>query len=78
MFRGDEVFEASAVADPARAAAVDRVAAGTRPGFRLRELKNTARLAMARILARPEDQRRRYVEQHMLHLWPIDSEEDEY
>jgi hypothetical protein len=40
------------------------------------ELKNTASMALARILARPKDERWRYVERALLHLWPIDSEED--
>ncbi len=77
MFKGDEVFEAMALVDPARAAGlIDSLPESS--GLSRDELKNTARLVIAAILARPEDERRRYVEQHMLHLWRIDSEEDEF
>jgi hypothetical protein len=75
MFRGEEVFEAAAVVDPARAAAmIDSLPEP--PGLSRQELKNAARLAVARILARPGDDRWRDVEQNQLHLWPIDSEAD--
>jgi len=77
MFKGEEVFEAMAVVDPARAAAmIDSLPESS--GLSTGELKNAARLSIARILARPENERRRDVEQHMLHLWRIDSEGDEF
>ena len=38
--------------------------------------RSRARLAVARILARPENERSRYLERNLLHLWPIDAEED--
>ena len=52
MFRGDEVFEAAAIVDPVRAAAM----IGSLPessGLSLQELKNAATVALARIIARP-------------------------
>jgi len=75
MFKGESVFEAAAVVDPARAAAmIDSLPEPS--GLSTQELKNAARLSVARILARPGDERWRDVERNLLHLWPIDSEED--
>ncbi len=75
MFRGDELFEAAAVVDPATAAAmIDSLPEPA--GLSTQELKNAARAALAQILARSGDDRWRYVERTLLHLWPIDSEED--
>jgi beta-lactamase regulating signal transducer with metallopeptidase domain len=75
MFRGEEVFEAAAIVDPVRAAAmIDSLPEPS--GLSLEALKNSARMAVARILARPGEERRRYIEQTLLHLWPIDSEEN--
>jgi hypothetical protein len=75
MFRGQEVFEAEAIVEPARAAAmIDSLPEPS--GLSHVELKNAARMALARIIARPKDERWRYVERALLHLWPIDSEED--
>jgi hypothetical protein len=75
MFRGEEVFEAAAIVDPARAAAmIDSLPEPS--GLSTQELKNSARVAVARILVRPGDRRSRYVERTLLHLWAIDSEED--
>ena len=75
MFGGQELFEAAAVVDPARAAAM--VESLPEPaGLSSQELKNAARLSVARILSRPADERWRDVERRLLHLWPIDSEED--
>ena len=75
MFRGQEVFEAEAIVEPARAAAmIDSLPEPS--GLSHVELKNAASMALARILARPKDERWRYVERALLHLWPIDSEED--
>ena len=75
MFSDEGVFDAAAIIDPARAAAmIDSLPEPSGPS--IKELKNRARLTVATILARPVDERRRYVERSMLHLWPIDSEED--
>jgi hypothetical protein len=41
-----------------------------------KELKNATRLGLAKILAGPGDERWRYVDRTLLHLLPIDSEED--
>jgi beta-lactamase regulating signal transducer with metallopeptidase domain len=77
MFKDDEVFQATTLVDPARVAAmIDSLPVPA--GLAASELKNAVRLSIAAILARPEDERGRYVEQHLLHLWRIDSEEDEY
>jgi hypothetical protein len=71
------VFQATTLVDPARVAAmIDSLPVPA--GLAASELKNAVRLSIAAILARPEDERGRYVEQHLLHLWRIDSEEDEY
>jgi beta-lactamase regulating signal transducer with metallopeptidase domain len=75
MFRGEELFAAAAVVDPARAAAmIDELPESA--GLSTRELKNSARMAVARILCRTGDDRWRHVERNLVHLWPIDSEED--
>jgi beta-lactamase regulating signal transducer with metallopeptidase domain len=75
MFRDDSIFEAAAVVEPARVAAmIDSLPESSGP--REHGLKNRARLAVAQILARPEDERSRYLERSLLHLWPIDAEED--
>jgi hypothetical protein len=75
MFRGEEVFEASAVVDPERAAAM--IESLPEPaGLSTQELKNAARLKVAQILARPDQERWREVERRLLHLWPMDSEEN--
>jgi beta-lactamase regulating signal transducer with metallopeptidase domain len=76
MFHGDRTIEAMALVDPARAVAMlDSLPATA--SLSTSALKNACRLAIAQILAQPEDERRRYVERNMLHLWRIDSEEDE-
>ena len=60
---------------PARAAAmIDELPESA--GLSTRELKNSARMAVARILCRTGDDRWRHVERNLVHLWPIDSEED--
>jgi hypothetical protein len=76
MFRaGEDVFESAALVDPARAAAmIDSLPESS--GLSTQELKNRARLSVARILARPEDQRSVYVDRNLLHAWPLDSEEN--
>jgi hypothetical protein len=76
MFRGGEdVFEAAALVDPARAAAlIDSLPESS--GVSTRDLKNSARLSVARLLVRPEDERSVYVDRNLLRLWPIGSEED--
>jgi hypothetical protein len=75
MFRGEEVFEAAAIVDPAQAATmIDSLPEPS--GLSTQDLKNAATAALARILARPQDERWRYVERRLLHLWEIDSEED--
>jgi tetratricopeptide (TPR) repeat protein len=75
MFSDDGVFEAAASVDPARAAAmIDSLPEPS--GHSVQELKNRARVTVATILARPADERWHYVERRMLHLWPVDSEED--
>jgi hypothetical protein len=69
------VFEATAIVDPARTAAM----IGSLPepsGLSLQELKNAATAALARIIASPQAERWRYVDRTLLHLWPLDSEED--
>ena len=75
MFRGEDVFEAAAVVDPARAAAmIDSLPNPS--GLSLQELKNAARMAVVEIIARPNAERWRYVDRKLLHVRPIDSEED--
>jgi beta-lactamase regulating signal transducer with metallopeptidase domain/protocatechuate 3,4-dioxygenase beta subunit len=75
MYRDDSIIEAAAVVDPAQTAAmIDSLPDSSGP--REEGLKNRARLAVARILARPPDERSRYLERNLLHLWPIDAEED--
>ncbi len=75
MFGGGEIFESSAIVDPARAAAmIESLREPT--GLSSQELKNAARLKVARILARPTEDRWRDVERRLLHLWPIDLEDD--
>jgi beta-lactamase regulating signal transducer with metallopeptidase domain len=75
MFRAEGLFEAAAVVDPATAAAmIDSLPEPA--GLSTQELKNAARAALAQILARSGDDRWRYVERTLLHLWPIDSEQD--
>jgi hypothetical protein len=74
-FGGEELFEACAVVDPARAAVL--IESLPEPaGLSAQELKNAARLSGARIPARPADERWRYVERRLLHLFPFDSKED--
>jgi hypothetical protein len=74
-FRAEGLFEAAAVVDPARAAAmIDSLPESA--GLSIQGLKNSARAAVAQTLARPGDDRWRYVERKLLQLWPIDSEED--
>jgi hypothetical protein len=72
--RVEDVFEAAAVVDPARAATLIDSSRDS-SGLCTEELKNSARLAVARILARPADQRSVYVDRNLLHVWPIESEE---
>jgi hypothetical protein len=75
MFNAEGLFDAAAIVDPARAAAmIDSLPEPS--GTSIQELKNRARLTVATILARPADERWRYVEGRLLHLWPIDSEDD--
>ena len=75
MLWGNEVFEAAAVVDPARAAAmVDSLPDPS--GLSPRELKNSARLTVARILARPADERRRDTERRVLAVFPFGAAED--
>jgi hypothetical protein len=63
------------LAGPARVAAmVDSLPESS--GLSTQELMNSARMAVARILARPEVQRSVYVDRNLLHLWRTDSEED--
>jgi hypothetical protein len=75
MFNAEGLFDAAAIVDPVRAAAmIDSLPEPS--GTSIQELKNRARVAVATILARPADERWRYVERRLLHVWQIDSEED--
>jgi hypothetical protein len=75
MFSDESIFEAAAVVRPERTAAIiDALPDST--GDAKTGLKDRARLAVARILARPLHERSLLVERNLLHLWPIDSEED--
>jgi hypothetical protein len=75
MAAGEEVFQAAAVVDPARAEAM----IGSLPepsGLSAQVLKNAARLAVARILVKTGADRWRDVERRALNLPPGESEED--
>jgi hypothetical protein len=75
MFGGNDVFEAAAIVDPARAAAMIDSLPEPR-GLTRQELKNSARLAVARILARPADERRRDSERRVLAVFPFGADEE--
>jgi hypothetical protein len=68
------LFDAAAVADPNQAVALlDRLPepadlAMSRP-------RNDARLRTARVLADAGENRRRFIESRLLHVWQVDSEE---
>jgi hypothetical protein len=74
MFRGDSLFEAAAVVDPAWAA--ERIESLPETGDPSgRGLKDHACSAVARILAPEGAARWRAVEWYLMHLWRIDSED---
>jgi hypothetical protein len=76
MFRGDSLFDAAAVVDPAWGADMIASLPEATDSQPSRGLKDAARLSFARILALQGEERWRAVECYLLHLWRIDSEDD--